>query len=331
MKKRLPGVLITLLVVAISTAAVAAESKRCALKRVATVELRMGQFVLVPVTLQGKNLWMILNTAQTRSGLLQSTVSALNLHPHALPSDMQVVYGEQTITKQVSVDTLTLGSVRYRNELLDVVPEDPVVGTSTDGSVPVAGFLGSDLFVNVDFELDLAHRTLNLYSQDHCTGAVVYWSDTAAKIPTYRGGLGELYFPIEVEGRKIEAVISTGSAESSFRIDVAQRVFGFDEKSKNSRVATRNGERFVTMTLSTPGLSVPNAHLVLTQPMKWCAVTHGSGDVVGYTGCLGVHPLMLGRSVLEKLHLYFATQEQMLYVTPTDSETQPPVAPAAMQ
>jgi hypothetical protein len=290
----------------------------------------MGQFVLVPVTLQGKKLWMILNTAQTRSGLLQSTVTALNLHPHAMPSDMEVVYGEQKITNQVSVDTLTIGNVRYRNELLDVVPENSIVLTNANDAVPVAGFLGTDLFVNLDFELDLAHRMLNLYSQDHCGGGVVYWSDTAAKIPTYRGGLGELYFPIEVEGKKIEAVIATGSEDSSLRTDVAQRLFGFDEKSTNNKVATRNGERFVAMTLSTPGLSVPNASLVMTQPMKWCAVTHGSGDVVGYTGCLGVHPLMLGRSVLEKLHLYFATQEQMLYVTLTDSGTQPPVAPATM-
>jgi hypothetical protein len=36
----------------------------------------------------------------------------------------------------------------------------------------------------------------------------------------------------------------------------------------------------------------------------------------GYDGCRGIHPLLLGLSVLSKLRIYFANKEKMLYVSP---------------
>lgn len=35
-----------------------------------------------------------------------------------------------------------------------------------------------------------------------------------------------------------------------------------------------------------------------------------------YEGCLGIHPLLLGRNVMGKQHIYIATKEKMLYFTP---------------
>jgi hypothetical protein len=39
----------------------------------------------------------------------------------------------------------------------------------------------------------------------------------------------------------------------------------------------------------------------------------------GYDGCLGIHPLRLGRNVLAKLHIYIATKESILYFTSADA------------
>jgi hypothetical protein len=36
----------------------------------------------------------------------------------------------------------------------------------------------------VDFELDLAHNKLSLFSQDHCPQVGLYWSDTYASVPS---------------------------------------------------------------------------------------------------------------------------------------------------
>src|SRR5581483_4692371 len=42
------------------------------------------------------------------------------------------------------------------------------------------GALGFDMFSKVDFKLDFRNKKLNLYSQEHCPGAVVSWADNYA-------------------------------------------------------------------------------------------------------------------------------------------------------
>jgi hypothetical protein len=41
--------------------------------------------------------------------------------------------------------------------------------------------------------------------------------------------------------------------------------------------------------------------------------------VVGYTTCISVHPLTLGRNVLSKLHIYIATKQEVMYFTAADA------------
>jgi hypothetical protein len=39
------------------------------------------------------------------------------------------------------------------------------------------------------------------------------------------------------------------------------------------------------------------------------------GDGYGYIGCFGAYPLILGREVLNRLHLYVSVGENRLYFT----------------
>jgi hypothetical protein len=88
-----------------------------------------------------------------------------------------------------------------------------------------------DVLGNLDFELDFANNKLNFYSHDHCPGRVVYWTNTYSSAPITRGPLGKYYFPIELEGKKVEASISTVNPGTSLPTEVTRRQYGFDEKS----------------------------------------------------------------------------------------------------
>lgn len=44
--------------------------------------------------------------------------------------------------------------------------------------------------------------------------------------------------------------------------------------------------------------------------------------MVAYEGCFGVSPLVLGRGLIERLRLYFATAEKAIYYTEQDGQTE---------
>jgi hypothetical protein len=55
-----------------------------------------------------------------------------------------------------------------------------VMETATVSAAFPVGILGMDFLSRFDIEPDVTKGKFNLYSQDHCPGQVVYWSDTYA-------------------------------------------------------------------------------------------------------------------------------------------------------
>jgi hypothetical protein len=179
----------------------------------------------------------------------------------------------------------------------------------------------------MDIELDLANRKMNLFSQDHCPGQVVYWSKTSDSAPIRFGTLGEFYFPMELEGKKLETTLATGNATTSLSTDVTRKLYNFDSHSPDVETETdaagRTTAHYRAMKLSGQGIQIINAHILLVDrpPNDACQLTSRSG-AAAYEGCFGAHPLQLGQNVLSKLHIYIATKEKVLYFTPATSADQ---------
>ena len=65
--------------------------------------------------------------------------------------------------------------------------------------------------------------------------------------------LGEPHFAMELDGRWIDAAMSTSQWDSSLRTDVTKRVFDFDEHSPGNQA--EGGELYYrAMKLTAPGL-----------------------------------------------------------------------------
>src|SRR6185312_15919031 len=111
------------------------------------------------------------------------------------------------------------------------------------------GILAGDLLTQFDVEFDFAAKKLNLFSQDHCPGKVVYWT---------RGGYADLPFhmtsgPIStgdhidllmtLDGHELTTELDTGSATTWLRHKAAVQVFGLEDKSPGmERVAGGSDE-----------------------------------------------------------------------------------------
>ena len=303
---------------------IAAAVKDCGLKRYASIDLAgAGEgYLLVPVTIQGTRAYMALNTATPFSSITESVVSSLSLQvkPTAIPFG---VSAEKSPDQHMATATLfELGGIPFRNATFMVLPfrfhEIPA-------DAPVIGILAMDVFKGFDIELDAAHRKLNLFSQDHCPGHTVYWSAKYDSVPLRFGSLGEFYFPMELDGKKLETTLATSSPTTTLNTDATRKLFNFDRTSADVETVTDESGRTAThyraMRLSGEGLEIINARISLIDPPAYnpCRLSSHLGAAT-YEGCLGVHPLALGQNIISKLHFYIATKEKMLYFTRADAK-----------
>jgi Aspartyl protease len=310
------------------TSVSAAESKNCQLKRYTSIDFAgpPDGNLLVPVTISGTPAYMVLDLASPLSRLTPSAVNSLSLPTKPVPSQLGIHAGAKQIEKMATATQFELGGLRYKSADFLVLSSEPF-GLNLIGP-PVVGYLGMDMFVQADIELDLAHRKMNLFSQDHCPDHTVYWSATYDFAPIRFGNLGEFYFPMELDGKKIETTLSTTHPATTLRTDASKKLYNFDKQSTDLETETDAAgnitSHYRAMKMRGQGIEIMNARVLLIDPIPGtnCSLSSNSG-AASYADCYGIHPLALGRNVLSKLHFYIATKEKVLYFTPA-SVSEPP-------
>ena len=303
----------------VAAAAETLATPECKLNRIASVDFAFKDLAFIPVQVNGHPGAMVLDTASAFSVLWWNAISDLRL-----PTHLTMMVGTEEFIQLAYFKSLVIGNVTFskgtfvRSTRPSDAPREPPIG-------PVFGTLGMDVFAHVDFELDFARKKLNLYSQEHCPGKVVYWADAYSEAPMHRGTLGNLYFPMELDGKKIQATVSTGSLMTSLTTDLTRKLYGFDERSSDIEVEEDSSggpaAHYRAMMLTAEGLKVTSTRIRLIPPQPACWLHPDRQDrAFGYGNeCTGTYPLKLGLNVLQKLHLYFATKEQVLYFTPADA------------
>ena len=290
-------------------------SRDCRLRQLASIDLKIGSTVLIPVVLDGTSAFMGLS-----SSLPISTISL------QAATEMKLTIGKnpQPIVNSpglVSIDSLLLGSYNIGKVrlLVTAVPPSPALP-------PHIGSFALPTLFGVDYELDFAHNKLNLFSTNHCPGNVVYWTDTAAAIPYTLDKIGIPMFPIELDGKKISAALQVSGSNTRLKTDVSMALYGFDEHSPGIRSDTSDTGKTVihyrAMKMILPGLSVTNADVQLVAGLdKRCGLSPDSGPEhsATYKSCFGNPPLTLGLDLLRHLRMYFATEEHILYITAADA------------
>jgi Aspartyl protease len=272
--------------------------------------------IFVPVEISNTPALMYLDIGSPFSMLSQQAATRFTLRETALGKGLEITSGNKHVERSTDTD-FALGQVSYQQAhfLIDPHSDSPERYSRTE----VIGVLGMDLLWKMDLELDLAHRKLNLYEHSHCWNQVFNEAAKYSTVPLQRDAFGNIFFPMELDGRKLEALLTTSSSETTLSVDVTRRVYGFDRDSDDiESVTDEHGHKIAqyrAMKLTTSGLTIADEKIRLTDaPNNNCHLAR-KGDVIGYTGCLYRYPLRLGSDVLGRLHVYIATQDNLMYYT----------------
>jgi hypothetical protein len=293
----------------------APQSSDCGLKQLASIDLDIGTYVLMPVTIDGTPARMGLTTSSGISSISKRDANAMGLAISKAPPSLIGTLGIATI------NSFSLGSYGVGKVQMLVNSGLP---TSNPNVPPYVGWFALTSLLEVDFELDFAHNKLNVFSTTHCAGNVVYWTDKAASVSYSLDKIGVPVFAMELDGKRLAATVQAGGSNTRLRTDFSKVLYGFDEHSPGIQTRTADGKsvsHYRAMKMTARGLSVTNADVELVPGSKGCTVSSSAGPErsAAYADCLGSVPLTLGLDVLQHLRLYFATKEHILYFTAADA------------
>lgn len=296
----------------------------CKLTQLASLDAitQNGQ-LLIPVKLDGRLSYLRVDTGAPIGIINQKLVTELKLQEGSLPSLMFTDASGAAFRKFVMVHELQLGSMVARNVRF------LVAGDANPNAIGFDGTFDANFLTRYDVELDLAHGKFNLFSQDHCKGQVVYWSDVAASTPIHIDATLHTIVPVTLDGKEVQAMLDTGATVSTLSQRTASRLFGIDPQAEkmppDGQVRTGTGRslpfysrRFASFQIG--GVEFRNTELKL-MPDRTSSYINNPAQTGSHLPEPGDSPVgvIIGLHHLEKLRIYIAYGERMLYVTAADA------------
>jgi len=275
----------------------------CQLKMVASLDFVSTDesAVVLPVILDNIPVKMIVDTGGVATTISDDWARDQRLRRHKLERGAGV-YGYDgnfmdSIAYIPSVQTGTLHASDVRAIIQPGWLDKEIVGT-----------LGPDFFLQYEVELDFAAHKMNLFSQDHCPGQVVYWThDPAAAIPIKIDGAGHIVADVTLDGKEVKAIVDTGATTSVMKMAGATSLFDLTPSSPgvtkiSSNEATGGNYKYTFKTLTLGGINFNNPTVYLIGDANPGQETFS-------------RELLLGGHQLSKLHLFISYKERMLYAT----------------
>ena len=102
---------------------------------------------------------------------------------------------------ELELRSFTIGGVEVPRKRVRVAPIEIVNALSG----PLDGVLGADTLSSFDIDLDLPGRRMTLYQGQSCAAASPAWAQPYARIAASRTPSNRLYFPVQLDGRRISA------------------------------------------------------------------------------------------------------------------------------
>ena len=305
-----------------------ARAETCSLAQMASLDMTLGKSGVpeVPITVNGTNYNFMVDTAGLYSKISDDLAQKLNLKQTPTGQEIYSVTG-MTHAKSVDIDSLKLGANEAKHFHL-------MVGSGLNMSKNADGVLAGDLLQLFDVEFDFAKGKLNLFSQNHCPGKVVYWTQTGyAEIPfRFASGpiqtTGHINFDMTLDGHELETDFDTGSSWTWIRHKAALRVFGLDDASPGMQRDPNSKDdspiffkKFELLQLGGVAVKNPEIEIITDHVEDAFRMAHSekSRDDPVYGSSISLEALTLGMNVISKLHIYLAYKEHKVYVTAADA------------
>ena len=293
------------------------------------------QHIFVPVTINGKNRFMLLDTGGAKSEVTSQAVADLGL-PYERIRYSEVNLSGEELNQAADVDSFSIGQLTTKSVEFIVAPERYLFVDEPQ----YVGIIAPNVLKNYDVDIDFGANKLSLLSPDHCEGKVIYWPASAvAVVPMRVQKSGHILFRVQLDGKEVDAVLDTGAPVTTLMMPIAEGDFGLKMGSPDTPHIADMVDRPGAATyehkfssLNFGGIAVSNLSVsILPDFIKNKIGTPGLGSRLG--GSVAhedVPDMLIGLNVLRHLHVYIAYKEQKLYITSADPTPSTPIANGAM-
>lgn len=254
-----------------------------------------GRFT-VPIVLNGRTLDFLVDTGGVTATIESNQAKSLKLSPQRA-NPLRGVAGTQ-LDFYVLAKTFSLGRLQGENIPVYIDYRLP------DGA---DGTLSPDMMKHFDVDIDLPRGTLGLFSQKHCPGKVVHWTRSGYVVLPMQlaARSGHIEVTVTVDGKKIIAILDTGARHSIISMRAA-KALGISENSPDLKPVNDNDT--VYKRYDYPFKILDFNGVSVTQPrLQVVSDNYLPGRDI---------EMIIGVSILRRLHLYIAYGEEKLYITP---------------
>ncbi len=289
---------------------------------VATLNLRPdseGKLYFTQVGVNGENKLMVLSTSMGTTTFLSEAVSAMKLPVTNLRgATLATAVGSRGY--DVTVATLTLGGQKQLPAVYLMYP--PQADGEKLYAQNIVGWLGLDALMHYDVDLDFNANKVTLYDFKDCSGApnanaqAVYF-DTDSK--------GRIIVPVNLQGTVLNAALDSSSYQSALNLSVAEDNLLYTpnpaEKLSGEDAPTAMDayrHRFSSMMID--GVTVTNPTFLVIQDklrQKVTATPETGSNIRANAEDNRMPDFLIGHDFMKDYHIYIASQEHRLYITPT--------------
>jgi predicted aspartyl protease len=189
----------------------------CALVKVAQLPLEESDKVfLVPLTLNGHTLKMLLDTGAQKTMLDAGAVRRLGIPQDGRTFSIMVGIGGGSPVADANVQGLLLGGVPVGIDRMPV--------STFDGASGASGVLGLDILRDYDLDIDGPNRTLTLYRVRRCERADPPWNQAGVPVEGVGTRIGWMEIPIEIDGVMGTGAVDTGASYTTIMPRMARRL-----------------------------------------------------------------------------------------------------------
>jgi beta-lactamase regulating signal transducer with metallopeptidase domain len=275
-----------------------------------------GDTMTVLTSFDGKPQRLLIGISDTPTQLWNTPAVKLGL---PIRMGRRMMDGAGRISEEVSrLQDFALGNMKSGNFDIQIGQDPDFADAGSDG------ILGTDMMMRYDIDLDFAHRRMNYFEPEQCSGAGLYWSPattTAVPMKTYAN---VVYVPVTLDGHTLVAVLDTSASRTFLNPRIASQLFGLKADDLEPANVTEGGSlikagrhRFSGLTLggmrfSDPELAVPFD--ILSQSYNDSHISRTARNTFHLSEILP--DIVIGMDMLKQTHLYLSFQSGQVYVSP---------------
>jgi predicted aspartyl protease len=175
---------------------------------------------VVSASADGHPLSLVLDTGANRTVLTPTAAERIGAPAPKIEFDrhIQGIAGS-VATREVELRNFTIGAVPIPWRRLTVAP----ITTAKVASEILDGLLGVDVLSGFDIDIDLPHSRLVLYDKRSCPLGPP-WAVSHYAFSAGRSGAEHLFFPVELDGRTLTAIVDTGAQRTTLAARAAPAV-----------------------------------------------------------------------------------------------------------